>query len=137
MAAPVQVHLKNGVIQTASGGTTLNHGFNTIDGTQRLSCTTSCTIFTSAMVQLQTTGNWAICAVVDGKNINPPCPFQGSAAQRGTYITGNSQQSWPVSAGTHTVQTQVFVSSSNSKLGNWQTTREIANSQFINSPGTL
>jgi hypothetical protein len=85
------------------------------------------------MVQVATTGNWAICAVVDGKNISPPCPFQGSLPQVGSYVTGNSQQSWLVGAGTHTVQTQVFVSSA-ATLGNWQTTRQIRSSQDVGSP---
>lgn len=133
-STPVQAHLRNAVIQNApASGKFLNPGFTTIDGTQRLSCTSSCTIVVSAMVQVKTPGRWAICAVVDGNNINPPCPFQASSSQTGNWVTGNSQQSWPVGAGTHTVQTQVFVSSA-AALGSWQTTRHITISQSLGSP---
>jgi hypothetical protein len=134
---PGPIILKNGVVQSSLGGNTLSAGFNNLDSLQRLNCKSSCTILVSAMVQLSTAGNWAICAVVDGKNINPPCPYQGSLPDTGSYVTGNSQQSWTVAAGSHTVQTQVFVTSANAfptTLGNWQTTRLITNGQTINAP---
>src|SRR5579862_5565375 len=59
------IHLKNAVIQNNAGaGKALSPGFNNLDGMQRLTCTTTCTINVSAMVQVSTTGRWAICAVV-------------------------------------------------------------------------
>jgi len=67
---------------------------------------------------------WAICALVDSTQINPPCPYQGTLPAVSAYVTGNSQQSFPVSQGTHTVQTQIYVSAASSGA-NWQTTDEI------------
>ncbi|HTT85140.1 MAG TPA: hypothetical protein VMF67_16810 [Rhizomicrobium sp.] len=124
------IKLKGNIIQYGSGGTTLNAGFNNLDTAQTWNCTgsTGCTIGVSAMVQLGNGGNWAICAVVDGNYINPPCPYQGNLPDTGSYVTGNSQQSYTVSSGSHTVQTQVYVTSSTT-LANWQTTQQLFKGQ--------
>src|SRR5439155_20495485 len=120
---------RGGIIQYGSGGNTLSPGFNNVDTQQTWDCTNSsgCTITTSAMIQIGNGGDWAICAVVDGNYINPPCPYQGNLPDSGSngYVTGNSQQSYPVSTGSHTIQTHVYVTTSTS-LAHWQTTSHIA-----------
>lgn len=124
------IHLKGTIIQYGAGGTTLNAGFNNVDTAQTWTCkgTKGCTITVSAMLQVGNGGNWAICGVVDGNYINPSCPYQGSLPDTGSYVVGNSQQNYTVSAGSHTVSTQVYVSSSTT-LENWQTTQAIAGGQ--------
>jgi len=126
------IHGKGGVIQYGSGGNTLSGGFNNVDSPTTWDCTYSegCTITTSAMIQIGNGGDWAICAVVDGNYINPPCPYQGNLPDSGSngYVVGNSQQNYLVAEGSHTIQTQVYVSSSTS-LENWQTTSHLAKGQ--------
>jgi len=127
---PGIIHGRGGIIQYGSGGNTLSAGFNNVDAQQTWNCTYSsgCTITVGAMVQVGNGGNWAICAVVDGNYINPPCPYQGSLPDTGSYVTGSSAQNYTVSQGSHTVQTQIYVTSSTT-LGNWQTRQGIAEGQ--------
>jgi len=129
---PGVVHGKGGIFQYGSGGNALSPGFNNVDTQQTWNCTYSegCTITVSAMVQIQNGGDWAICAVVDGNYINPPCPYQGNLPDSGTngYVTGNGQQNWVVGQGSHTVQVQVYVSTATT-LANWQTQSHLAEGQ--------
>ena len=126
------IHGRGSLIQYGSGGTTLSPGFNNVDTQQTWNCkySSGCTIGVSAMIQLANGGDWAICAVVDGNYINPPCPYQGNLPDAGTngYVTGNSEQNWLVSQGDHTVQTQVYVTNSTT-LANWQTHQHISQGQ--------
>lgn len=125
------VHGKGWIIQYGSGGTLVS-GFNNLDTQQTWNCTNSsgCTVVVSAMVQIQNGGDWAICAVVDGNYINPPCPYQGNLPDAGTngYVTGNGEQNWLVSQGSHTVQTQLYVTNPDT-LGNWQTSQHLLSGQ--------
>jgi hypothetical protein len=129
---PGIIHGRGSIIQYGSSGAALVAGFNNVDTPQTWNCKYSagCTITVSAMIQLQNGGDWAICAVVDGNYINPPCPYQGNLPDPGTngFVTGNSQQNWLVSQGSHTVQTQIYVSSATT-LGNWETHQHIAEGQ--------
>lgn len=127
------IKLSGTIIQYGAGGTTLNSGFNDLDTSESWDCKDKkgCTIAVSAMVQIgsaTTSGNWAICATVDGNYINPACPYQGSIPGTGSYVTGNSQQSYTVAMGTHTVQTTVYVTPSTT-LENWQTTQQLLKGQ--------
>lgn len=119
-------HLLNTTIDYGVGGTTLSPGFNTIDSTT-VTCPSSagCTITFGLMMQAgsQTAaGNkWAICAYVDGATANPGggCPYQNELPTDSAYQVGNSRQNLAVSAGTHTVTAQVYVTSS-ATLGEWE-----------------
>lgn len=124
---PQVIKFKDSIIQYGSGGASLTGGsFTAIDSAETFTCGSSCTLTVSAMVQLEagSGNNWAICAEVDGTLINPACPYQGNTADTGSYVTGNSQQNYTVSAGSHTVQTTVYVSSTTT-LANWQTTQSL------------
>ena len=129
---PGVIHGRGAIYQYGSGGTTLNPGFNNVDATQTWNCTYSegCTITVSSMIQIGNGGDWAICAVVDGNYINPPCPYQGNLPDAGSngFVTGNGQQNWLVSQGSHTIQVQVYVTSATT-LGNWQTQSHLAEGQ--------
>lgn len=123
----VPVKLKNSVIVYGDGGS-LAAGFNNIDSGTTLACGTApaCTVTAADMVQLiaGTNGSlWAICILVDGNYANPGCPYQG-ASTSANYQVGNSQQSFVVGSGNHTVQTQVYVTDA-STLGEWQATYRI------------
>lgn len=129
---PGVIHGRGAIYQYGSGGTALNAGFNNVDAQQTWNCTYSsgCTITVSSMIQIQNGGDWAICAVVDGNYINPPCPYQGNLPDAGTngYVTGNGQQNYIVGQGSHTVQVQVYVTTATT-LGNWQTQSHLAEGQ--------
>lgn len=129
MRAPISVpiKLKNSVIVYGDGAS-LASGFNNIDSGTTLSCgaAPACTITADDMAQMiaGTNGSlWAICVVVDGNYANPGCPYQG-AATSANYQVGNSQQSFVVGSGNHTVQTQVYVANA-STLGEWQVSYRI------------
>ena len=124
-------HLKGTVIVYGSGGS-LAAGFNNIDSATTLSCGTAptCTIAAADMAQLEAGTNgslWAICVLVDGNYANPGCPYQG-AATSANYQVGNSQQSYVVGSGSHTVQTQVYVANA-ATLGEWSFTYKIYKGQ--------
>jgi hypothetical protein len=63
--------------------------------------------------------SWAICPLVDGALINPPCPYQGTLPATGSFVTGNGLSNIAVPSGSHTVQLQVYTSQA-STLFNWQ-----------------
>lgn len=121
------VKLRGTVIAYGTSGT-LAAGFNNIDSGSTLSCGSAptCTIEAADMMQILAGTNgalWAICVLVDGNYANPGCPYQG-AATNANYQIGNSQQSYVVGSGNHTVQTQVYVDTA-STLGSWQVTYRI------------
>jgi len=64
---------------------------------------------------------------VDNNYANPGCPYQG-AATSANYQVGNSQQSYVVGSGSHTVKTQVYVANA-ATLGEWQFTYRIYKGQ--------
>ena len=109
----------------SSGGAGLVPGFNNVDTATTIKCanTAGCTIGVASMVQIAPPAgtSWAICPVVDGNLISPPCPFQGSLPDVSSFVTGNGQSNFAVANGTHTVQLQVYVDQSSS-LYNWQVT---------------
>ena len=109
----------------SSGGASLVPGFNNVDTATTIKCTNAagCTIGVSSMIQISPPAgtNWAICPVVDGNYINPPCPFQGNLADTSSFVTGNGQSNFQVATGTHTVQTQVYTDQA-AGLYNWQVT---------------
>lgn len=124
------IALKNLTIGYGSGGNTLNAGFNTISSAT-LNCPATaskgCTIVVTDMVQLvPPDGFWAICPSVNGTYINPPCPYQGLTPQGGSsYVTGNGQSNYTVSAGTsNTVNCDVYVDNTGT-LANWQVTFQL------------
>lgn len=95
-------------------GTELDSGFNNVDTPISITCanTAGCTFEIDAMVGIgYSSGNtlWAICAVVDGNFVTTPPCWSQSTVPSGGVVTGNSSQSIEVSAGRHTVQTQVSV----------------------------
>jgi len=106
-----------------AAGTSLVAGFNNLDAATSVSCGNAggCTIIANSMVQISPPAGtlWAICTVVDGNYANPGCPYQGTLPGAGSYLVGNARANYFVSAGSHTVQTQVYVSNA-STLGEWQ-----------------
>jgi hypothetical protein len=119
--------LKNNVsVQNQSGfGSGLAPGFNNVDAPHSIACPATkapCTIETVAMIQFDsgvggfTPGPYAICLLVDG-NYNT-CPYLNSGANNGFFTTGTATGYLTVGAGTHSVQTQLYVSG-NSALYNY------------------
>lgn len=137
--------------QTAAGGWTeycsgftepLNSGYNALDytgknGGEAVSCanTKGCLITASAMVEVENTGLWAICAEVlttAWNQMNPNCPYQGNAAPNGGWVSGSSQQSLVVPMGKYTVHTELYSTNGtdmNARLGNFETRIGITNLQ--------
>ena len=109
----------------SSGGAALVPGFNNVDAATSINCANAagCTITVTSMVQIAPPAgtNWAICPVVDGTYINPPCPFQGHLPNTSSFVTGNGLSNFQVATGAHTVQLQVYVDQA-SALYNWQVT---------------
>jgi hypothetical protein len=96
----------NGVVTAVPAGTTV------ID-TQTIKCadTGGCIITIEAMVQAITnsgSGQWQICAVVDGSITGPGCPVQGIVPSS-NFVVGNLRANAPVNTGTHTVQTEIVM----------------------------
>lgn len=123
-AASVAHVLVNDHINSASAASvTLDAGFNNLDAATTIKCNNAagCTFSVGSMVQISPPAGtyWAICALVDGTYMTPGCPYQGTVPAVGTYVTGNARFNYAVAQGTHTVQSQVYVSAT-STLGNWQ-----------------
>jgi len=123
-AASVAHVLVNDHINSASAaGITLFSGFNNLDAATTIKCnnTAGCTFSVGSMVQASLPAGtfWAICALVDGTYMTPGCPYQGTLPAAGSYVTGNARFNYAVAQGTHTVQSQVYVSAE-STLGGWQ-----------------
>jgi hypothetical protein len=96
-----------------ANGAALAAGFNPYGSTQTVNCTVTagCTILVNANVQVgaaATINPSAIVIKVDGATINAPfnTPVSTSSFTVMTYQTGI-----PVPTGTHTVSTEVYVSS--------------------------
>jgi len=106
-----------------AAGIGLVAGFNNLDNPTTVKCGNSggCTIISEAEVQIAPGSGalWAICMLVDGNYANPGCPYQGTLPGAGSYLTGNARTNFAVAFGSHTVQTQVYVSVA-STLGEWQ-----------------
>jgi hypothetical protein len=81
-----------------------------------------CAFILQASVQVSGTAGteWSICSIVDGvpANVKPNCSIQGTLSPTGS--TGSVSQSAIVGAGSHTVQTSVYVQSNSAKIGSWQ-----------------
>jgi len=117
--------LGNTYVNKGNGsGSALVAGFNTL-GTMTVNCgnAAGCHIGQESMVQLRTTGDWAICLLVDGSYTT--CQYQGHLPDVGSYVVGNARGfSAPVAQGTHTVQTQVYVEVSGA-LYQWETDHRV------------
>ena len=107
----------------SSGGSALNPGFNNVDAATTINCPAAagCTIGVRSMVQIAPPAgtNWAICPVVDGLSMSPPCPYQGLLPSTSSFVTGNGLSNFAVAKGPHTVQLQVYVDQT-SGLYNWE-----------------
>jgi hypothetical protein len=88
-------------------------GFNLAFQTTETCPASGCTFGFQDMIQVGnsgTSGNrWAICGLVDGNFVNPPCPFQGIVLGSGLFSVGNSLQTFHSAAGPHTLQLFVYV----------------------------
>lgn len=106
------------------GGSGLSAGFNFIESrTVKCGNAAGCHIGQESMVQVSTTGNWAICLSVNGSYTT--CQYQGNLPDVGSYVVGNARGfSVSVPTGTHTVQTEVYVDVASS-LAQWQTDHRV------------
>lgn len=115
--------LTNTYVSQGSGGS-LAAGFNFIESrTVNCAPTSGCHIGQESMVQLSTTGNWAICLSVDSTYTT--CQYQGNLPDAGSYVVGNARGfSVGVTQGVHTVQTEVYVDVA-STLAQWETDHRV------------
>jgi hypothetical protein len=63
-------------------------------------------------------GQWQICALVDGSMASPGCPAQG-IVPTSNYVVGNIRANATVAPGTHTVAFEVVMPSSGS-IAAWE-----------------
>ena len=96
----------NGVVTAVPAGTTV------ID-TQKIKCSNAdgCIISVAAMVQAISnsgSGQWEICALVDGNLVQPGCPVQGTVPSS-NYVVGNLRVDASVDSGTYTLQTEIVM----------------------------
>jgi len=96
----------NGAVTGVPGGTTA------ID-TANVKCANAsgCIIGVAAMVQAisnGSSGQWAICVLVDGNQAAPGCPTQG-IVPTSNYVVGNLRTNTPVATGTHVVVTEIVM----------------------------
>lgn len=115
----VSTYVSNGTGGALAAGT-----FNFVES-RSVSCPNSggCHIGQESMVQLVTSGNWAICLSVDG--IYTTCQYQGNLPHVGSYVVGNARGiSGTVSLGRHTVKTEVYTDVASS-LTRWQTDHRV------------
>lgn len=115
-----------------SGATTLVTGdsnavvsaytFTAVDSGEQVSCRRTCAISAAQYVEMDigsTPEQYAICFLVDGVYANG-CPYSGvvGTGQTGVYFSGTAIQFITgLSAGLHTVQTQVFMTNTGGNLG--------------------
>jgi hypothetical protein len=82
--------------------------------------TNGCSIGIESMVQIQSGGgDWAICLLIDGAQTS--CQFQGVQSGPSSFVVGNARGWGTVAAGTHSVQTQVYVSGPSATYQYFQT----------------
>jgi hypothetical protein len=89
----------------------LAKGYNRVFTTTMTCPYKSCTFGFQDMIQvgINAPNPWKICAEVNGKFVNPPCPDQGIGIP-GYYSMGTSlQSSGPVGPGTYTLAVSVYV----------------------------
>ena len=93
-------------IQKGGSGTALASGFNAVNEPQKMTCHAEqgCLLSSITMIMPNDPGGAYVCTFVDGVPLGPPAP---------SPIVGylNFLQSKRVAAGTHSVQTKVFVQS--------------------------
>ena len=118
----VQAHTlqKTYVVQAPASGISLATGFNNLDAPLTITCPAAgCTIAADFTVQMSGTAGelWAVCSLVDSTFMGPACPYLGPLA--GGYQAGAfSENSGHLTAGAHTVQSQIYTSSGGT-LGAW------------------
>ena len=104
-------------------GASIGAGYHNLDAPTSIKCSNAagCTISVGATAQVAPPAGatWAICAAVDGAYIAPACPFMGVLPGGGSYVAGSERFHATITQGTHTVQSQVYISAT-SLLGNWQ-----------------
>ncbi|HTT99964.1 MAG TPA: hypothetical protein VMF58_18090 [Rhizomicrobium sp.] len=112
-AATAKLHKIVGTAISANGVVTAVPTGTTVIDTQSIKCGDSngCTISIAAMVQAISgsgSGQWQICALVDGNLALPGCPVQG-VVPSSNYVVGNLRASAIVNSGTHTVVTEIVM----------------------------
>ena len=112
-AATATLHKVVGTAISANGVVTAVPAGTSVIDTQTIKCGDSngCTISIAAMVQVISgsgSGQWQICALVDGNLAMPGCPVQG-VVPSSNYVVGNLRANAIVASGTHTVVTQIVM----------------------------
>ena len=112
-AAAAQLHKSAGTAISANGLVTAVPSGTSVIDTQTIKCTATsgCIISIEAMVQAissSSSGQWQICALVDGNLAAPGCPVQG-IVPASNYVVGNLRANATVNTGTHTVQTEIVM----------------------------
>jgi len=95
--------------------------FTTI-ATSTIKCGNSggCSVGIEAMNQMNTGGaDWAICLLIDGSSVS--CQYQGVQSGPSGFVVGNARGWGTVSAGTHTVDTQLYTESASATYQYFQT----------------
>jgi hypothetical protein len=116
--------LINTYVSNGAGGSLAAFTFNFVES-RTVNCPNlgGCHIGQESMVQLTTTGNWAICLSVDG--IQTTCQYQGNLPDTGPYVVGNARGiSGTVRQGLHTVKTEVYTDVASSLI-RWQTDHRV------------
>jgi hypothetical protein len=108
----------------AAGKPPLVSGFTALDPLSSITCPAQCRIIATIMATITSStngNNWALCASGDGLFFDQPeCVFQTAAGTSGP-ATGTEIHSLCFAAGSHTLQSDIYVDSS-ATLGPWSVT---------------
>lgn len=110
------------VTGTGNGsGSSLAMGFNTVDE-RVINCAVAagCAIGIESMGQIKPQGaDWAICLLIDGSSVT--CQYQGIQGSTSGWVVGNARGVGVVTAGNHTVTTQLYTESSTASYAYFST----------------
>jgi hypothetical protein len=112
--------LKNNIVANGFSGAATVSGFNNVDSPHNIICPATkapCQIEMIAMIQFDSgagggaPGANAVCLLVDGGTYNT-CPYMNAGGGNGFFTADTATGYVQVAAGTHTVQTQLYVAGS-------------------------